>query len=71
MIQEGPVKDNHFGIEDFIGYLTVAMIVLFVVWGLVEWNGGEGKRDPAPRTSTHCEEHEGYMGQVVVVCEAD
>lgn len=66
------MKDNHFGVEDFVGIVTVAVIVLAILWIIVAASGGFGDKEANyPTTSTHCEQDEGYMGQVVVVCKED
>ena len=66
------MKDNRFGIEDFVGILTVAVIVAAAIWIIVAASGGWGDSESNyTSTGTHCEEHEGYAGQVVVTCERD
>jgi hypothetical protein len=63
------MKDKGYGVEDVIGLITVAVIVIALGFMLFEMAGGS--KDSAPRTSTHCEVEEGYMGNQVVTCEQD
>jgi hypothetical protein len=63
------MKDKGWGVEDVIGFITVAVIAVALVWMVYAMAGGE--KDHAPATGTYCEVHEGFMGQQVVTCERD